>query len=157
MDPRTYSLAEMAAVNESIEIDATPAEVWSVVMDPNRLDDWVTAHRKVYDAPQGELSEGDSFKQKLRVVGPSFKVTWTVVEANEPTLAVWEGKGPGGSKADVRYELAENGNGGTRFHYCNNFELPGGALSAPAKSIAGPPATKQARASLQNLKKLLEG
>ena len=145
----------MAAVNESIEIAATPAEVWAVVMDPNRLGDWVTAHKKVYDAPNGELSEGDSFKQKLRVVGPSFKVTWTVVEATEPTLAVWEGTGPGGSKADVRYELTES-DGGTRFDYCNSFELPGGPLSLPAKSIAGPPATKQARASLQNLKKLLE-
>ena len=147
----------MAAVNESIEIDATPAEVWAVVMDPSRLGDWVTAHKKVYDAPQGELSEGDSFKQKLRVVGPSFKVKWTVVEASEPTLARWKGTGPGGSAADVLYELAENGNGGTRFDYCNNFELPGGPLSMPAKSIAGPPATKQARASLENLKKLLEG
>ena len=125
-------------------------------MDPHRLGDWVTAHKKLYDAPQGELSEGDSFKQKLRVVGPSFKVKWTVVEANEPNLAVWEGRGPGGSKADVRYELTADGNGGTRFDYCNNFELPGGPLSIPAKSVAGPPATKQARSSLQNLKKLLE-
>ena len=128
-----------------------------MVMDPNRLGDWVTAHKKLYDAPNGELSEGDSFRQKLRVVGPSFKVKWTVVEASEPSLAVWAGKGPGGSSADVRYELSADGNGGTRFDYCNSFELPGGPLSMPAKSIAGPPATKQARASLQNLKKLLEG
>jgi len=147
----------VAAVNESIDIDAKPAEVWAVVMDPNRLGDWVTAHKKLYDAPNGELSEGDSFRQKLRVVGPSFKVRWTVVEASEPSLAVWAGKGPGGSTADVRYELSEDGNGGTRFDYCNSFELPGGPLSMPAKSVAGPPATKQARASLQNLKKLLEG
>ena len=125
-------------------------------MDPNRLGDWVTAHKKIYDAPSGELSEGDSFKQKLRVVGPSFKVTWTVIEANEPTLARWKGKGPGGAGADVRYELSSNGNGGTRFDYCNDFELPGGPLSIPAKSVAGPPATKQAKASLQNLKELCE-
>lgn len=124
-------------------------------MDPHRLGDWVTAHRKVYDAPEGELSEGDSFKQKLRVVGPSFKVKWTVIEASEPTLAVWEGKGPGGSSADVRYELTES-NGGTRFDYCNNFELPGGPLSVAAKGIAGRPASKQARGSLLNLKELLE-
>ena len=145
----------MAAVNESIEIAAPPAEVWAVVMDPNRFGDWVTAHKKVYDAPSGELSEGDSFRQKLRVTGPSFKVKWTVVEAEEPSLAVWEGKGPGGSRADVRYELTET-NGGTRFDYCNNFELPGGPLGMVAKGIAGPPATKQARQTLQNLKKLLE-
>ena len=146
----------MAAVNESIEIAASPSEVWSVVMDPQRLGDWVTAHKKLYDAPSGELSAGDSFKQKLRVVGPSFKVKWSVVEAEEPKKARWRGKGPGGSGADVTYELTETDDGGTRFDYCNNFELPGGPLSIPAKSIAGPPATKQAKASLLNLKKLLE-
>jgi carbon monoxide dehydrogenase subunit G len=145
----------MAAVNETIEIAATPEEVWAVVMDPHRLGDWVTAHKKIYDASEGALSAGDSFRQKLQVVGPSFKVKWTVVEANEPTLAVWEGEGPGGSSADVRYELAA-ANGGTRFDYCNNFELPGGPLAAAAKGIAGKPATKQARESLANLKALLE-
>ena len=145
----------MAAVNESIEITAPPAEVWAVIMDPHRLGDWVTAHKKVYDAPEGGLSQGDSFEQKLQVVGPSFKVKWTVVEASEPTLAVWEGKGPGGSKADVRYELSESGDG-TRFDYCNDFELPGGPLAKVAGGIAGAPATKQARESLKNLKELLE-
>ncbi len=146
----------MSAVNESIEINASPTEVWAVVMDPNRLGDWVTAHRKVYDAPADPLEAGDSFKQKLQVAGPSFKVRWTVVESEEPALAVWKGKGPGGSKADVRYELSES-NGGTRFDYCNDFDLPGGPLAKAAESIAGPPATKQARESLANLKKLLEG
>jgi carbon monoxide dehydrogenase subunit G len=146
---------EVAAVSESIEIAVTPQEVWAVVMDPHRLGDWVTAHKKVEGAPEGELSKGDSFKQKLRVVGPSFKVKWTVVEASEPTRAVWEGRGPAGSKADVTYDLSETEEG-TRFDYCNNFELPGGPLGLAAKGIAGTPATKRARQSLANLKKLLE-
>ena len=127
-----------------------------MIMDPRRLGDWVTAHRKLYDTPNGELSEGDSFKQKLRVVGPSFKVRWSIVEADEPKLAVWQGKGPGGSSADVRYELSETDDGGTRFDYCNDFQLPGGPLSIPARGVAGPRATKQAKATLSNLKELLE-
>ncbi len=146
----------MAKVEESIKIEATPEEVWAIVMDPHRLGDWVTAHREVEGAPEGELAVGDSFKQKLQVAGPSFKVRWTVVEASEPNLAVWEGKGPAGTKADVRYELTAEG-GGTRFDYCNNFELPGGPLAKVAGGIAGAPATKQAQDSLQNLKEFLEG
>ena len=126
-----------------------------MVMDPNRLGDWVTAHRKVEGAPEGELSEGDSFKQKLKVLGPSFKVKWTVLEASAPNRAVWEGKGPGGSKADVTYNLEETEDG-TRFDYCNSFELPRGPLRMVGTKIAGTPATKQARDSLANLKKLLE-
>lgn len=145
----------MAKVEESIQIKASPEEVWAVIMDPNRLGDWVTAHKKVEDAPAGELAMGDEFRQKLRVVGPSFKVRWKVIEVDEPSVAVWEGKGPGGTKADVRYELSVE-NGGTRFDYSNNFELPGGPLAGVGSKIAGSPATKQARDSLKNLKKLLE-
>lgn len=145
----------VSEVKDSIEIAATPQEVWDVVMDPNCLSDWVTAHRKVYDVPDDGLKEGSEFRQKLRVNGPSFKVRWKVVEVDEPRLAVWEGKGPAGSKADVRYELAES-NGGTRFDYTNSFDLPGGVIGKAAGGIAGKPAEKQARDSLKNLKKLLE-
>jgi carbon monoxide dehydrogenase subunit G len=145
----------MSEVNDSIEIAASPADVWAVIMDPNRLEDWVTAHRKVYDVPDTPLTEGSEFRQKLRVSGASFKVSWTVVEADEPRLAVWKGDGPAGTSADVRYELAETADG-TRFDYTNSFELPGGALGKAAGDIAGKPAEKQARDSLENLKKLLE-
>jgi len=145
----------MAKVEETIRIEASPEEVWEVIMDPHRLGDWVTAHREVEGAPDGELTQGDSFKQKLQVVGPSFKVRWKVVEVDAPKLAVWEGKGPGGTKADVRYELSED-DGATCFDYFNSFELPGGPLSSVGSKIAGAPATKQARDSLANLKELLE-
>lgn len=146
----------MAKVEDTIRIEASPEKVWEVIMDPDRLGDWVTAHRDSEDAPGGVLTKGDSFKQKLQVVGPSFKVRWKVVEADAPSLAVWEGKGPGGTKADVRYELSEE-DGGTSFAYSNSFELPGGPLAGIGSKIAGAPAAKHSRESLENLKKLLEG
>jgi uncharacterized membrane protein len=142
-------------VRESIEIDAPPAKVWEVVMDPNRLGDWVSAHRKVSGVPKTPLNPGDSFSQSLSVAGQSFGVEWTLVEAKEGKLAVWEAAGPRKTHADVRYELSAK-NGGTHFDYVNDFSLPGGPLKVVANGISGRPAKLAARKSLKDLKKLLE-
>ena len=42
--------------------------------------------------------------------------------------AVWEGRGPVRSHARTEYHLTENGDGGTDFHYVNEFKAPGGPL-----------------------------
>lgn len=145
----------MAEVHESVEIDAPAEEVWALVMDPARLGDWVTAHREVYDVPDGPLVAGDGFRQKLCVAGKSFDVGWELIEAEKPSLAVWKAKGPKGTGAAVRYELSAK-NGSTRFDYVNDFDLPGGPLKIVAGGIAGRPAKRAARKSLERLKALLE-
>lgn len=144
-------------VETTIDLPAPPEEVFAVVMDPLQLEDWVTAHDSVKDVPDSELAEGSTFRQKLKVAGVGFGVTWEVTEIDAPRLAVWEGKGPAGSKARCRYEL-EAHDGGTRFHYLNEFELPGGKLAAAAgKAIGEERGRAEAEKSLENLRKLLAG
>lgn len=145
----------MPDVRESIEIEAPAEEVWALVMDPDRLGDWVTAHRDASGVPDRPLEPGDEFNQKLCVAGKSFNVDWELIEARKPEFAVWKAKGPKGAGADVRYELSGNGDG-TRFEYTNDFDLPGGPLKFVAGGIAGRPAKRAARKSLRRLKKLLE-
>ncbi len=145
----------MPCVRESIEIAAPPEEVWAVVMDPCRLGEWVSAHRRSKDLPELPMDEGESFNQTLCLAGKSFDVAWTLLESRDGKLAVWEAVGPRKAKADVRYEFAAS-NGGTRFDYVNEFEVPGGPLKFVAGGVAGAPARRQARKSLQALKRLLE-
>ena len=152
-----HTQREVAAVNESIEIAARPAEVWAVIMDPHRLGDWVTAHRKVYDAPSGELSEGDSFKQKLRVVGPSFKVKWIDRRGRRAQPGRLGGQGPG--RLGGRRALRALRDGRRRHALRLLQQLRASrrpALAFPRRASRAPPATKQAKATLQNLKELLE-
>ena len=40
-------------VQRDIVIDAPPKRVYDVVMDPRRLEDWVTIHHHLEDAPPG--------------------------------------------------------------------------------------------------------
>ena len=145
------------AVQTSVDIDASPQKVWNVVMDPRHLESWVTTHEKVSRAP-ARLSSGSSFEQTLRLVGKSFDVRWTVIEAKEPHFAEWRGDGPYGSRARVRYELASLDGKRTHFGYENEFELPSGLLGRAAARVVGSARVRrEAKRSLANLKQLLQG
>ena len=47
-------------VERDITINASPDEVWNVLMDPQRLKDWVSIHQKLKQAPSGVLERGDA-------------------------------------------------------------------------------------------------
>jgi uncharacterized protein YndB with AHSA1/START domain len=144
-------------VSSEIEIDAPPEEVFETVMDPARLGDWVTTHGGIVEEPEGELAEGSTFRQRLRVAGVSFKVRWRVARLDRPKLVEWEGEGPGGSSALIRYTLDPLEGGATRFEYLNEFELPGGKLAQLAGGkIGGGRGRAEAERSLERLKRLLE-
>ena len=140
----------MSKVTTSIEIAATPQQVWDVVMDATRLADWVTIHR-------GLGAHGsDHMEQTLHLRGVNFHVAWDLTESDEPRLAVWEGHGPARSRAHTSYRLTER-DGGTRFDYTNEFKAPFGPLGAVAsRALVGGVPEREANASLARLKKLVE-
>ena len=143
-------------VRTEIEIEAPVEEVFDAVLDPMRLEEWVTAHREIVETPDVPLEEGSEFRQKLRVAGVSFKVTWHLRKLRRPELVEWEGDGPAGSKARACYSF-DAVETGTRFSYVNEFEMPGGKIAAKAASVIGEERGRQeAERSLANLKKLLE-
>jgi carbon monoxide dehydrogenase subunit G len=143
-------------VTESIVLPASPELVWETIMDPSRLGDWVTTHVDVEADSPGPVGEGDSFRQRLRLSGKAFDVDWKVVEARAPRIALWRGEGPAGSVAEVSYRLEPAG-GATRFDYSNSFALPGGVLGELAGgAFAATSGRREARRSLENLRRLLE-
>ncbi|HEX6711785.1 MAG TPA: SRPBCC family protein [Thermoleophilaceae bacterium] len=144
-------------MERDITIDAPPEKVWEVLMDPERLADWVSIHQKLKKAPNGILNEGDELTQCLRLMHKNFDVAWTVEQARRPKKAIWEGRGPLRSKASVQYELSPDGNGGTRFHYMNEFKAPMGPLGAFfADHAFQRTSEREADKTLDKLKKLLE-
>jgi uncharacterized protein YndB with AHSA1/START domain len=145
------------AVHETVELDASPEEVWELIMDPRRLGDWVSAHRDLGELPELPLTGGDRFRQKLGVGPVRFSVEWEVLEAQAPTLARWRGEGPGGSTAEIVYQL-EPSDRGTRFVYENDYELPGGFVGRAAKkAVSAAAGSREARRSLKRLQGVIAG
>lgn len=144
-------------VERDITIEASPDKVWRVLMDPQKLADWVSIHQKLKKAPDGQLERGDELVQCLRLMHTNFDVKWRVKQADKPHKAVWEGRGPVRSKAEVVYELRPDDNGGTRFHYENEFKSPGGLFGGfiADRAFQGT-SEREADKTLDSLKRLLE-
>ena len=147
----------MSLVHVKTKIAAPIERVWETVMDPNRLEQWVTIHRALKDVSDGPLGAGSTMYQVLHLVGISFQVHWTLVDVHPPKHAEWEGRGPAHSRARIRYELSSDSDDSTDFEYFNDFTVPGGRLGLVAsRVIVGAASEREADHSLQKLKALLE-
>ena len=146
----------MTKLEREIEILAPPDAVYDVVSDPTCLGDWVTIQEELEDAPTGDLTAGSRLRQRMKVAGQRFHLSWMVVEAARPSRIVWEGRGPMGSKAKAIYEIAGNGDGGSRFSYLNEYSLPGGPAGRLAGMAIRGASGREADRTLKRLKKLVE-
>jgi len=142
-------------VERTVRLSAAPRDVYDVVMDPARLEDWVTIHDHLVGDPPSPLKKGSRLTQCLRLAGKRFKVRWTVVENDPCRKVVWEGRGPVMSHAQVEYRFEPDGEG-TRFSYVNQYDLPGGPLGRIAGRTVSRVTTREVDGSLQKLKALVD-
>jgi Polyketide cyclase / dehydrase and lipid transport len=146
----------MSVVRASIDIPATPERVWELVMDPDRLGDWVTIHRRLVRADAGPPRKGFQMEQLLRLRGVTIDVHWKLTECRPHELAVWRGRGPARSRARTEYKIASEGDG-THFDYRNEFHPPLGFLGALAsRALVGGMPEREAKLTLARLRALLE-
>jgi uncharacterized protein YndB with AHSA1/START domain len=146
----------VSEVSTSIQIAAPPEQVWALAMDPDRLHEWVTIHRRLHGHDNGPPREGYEMEQTLHLRGVNFKVHWELVACDAGRHAEWHGRGPARSHAETEYRLTEV-DGGTRFDYRNVFKAPLGPLGAVAsRAIVGGLPRREADASLRKLKALAE-
>lgn len=146
----------MSTVTASIDIAASPRQIWQVAMDPARLSDWVTIHRRLRGSDDGPPRLGMRMDQQIHLRGVSLDVHWTLVQCQPPALAVWEGRGPAHSRAHTEYSLNETETG-TRFDYRNEFHAPLGLLGALAsRALVGGIPEREAKRTLERLKSIVE-
>jgi len=146
----------MSLVTASIHIASPPEDVWRMVMDPARLSEWVTIHRKLVHADDGQPRVGYAMDQQIHLRGVSLEVHWTLVECRRAVCAVWEGRGPARSHAHSEYLLSPE-DGGTRFDYRNEFRPPLGPVGAlVSRALVGGMPEREAQRTLERLRAQLE-
>jgi uncharacterized protein YndB with AHSA1/START domain len=147
----------MSTVTASIEIAASPQEVWDTVMDPARLVDWVTIHRKLRHDEGDPARVGYRMDQQIHLRGVSVDIHWALVESVPGEHAVWKGRGPARSRARTEYTLQPASDGRTRFDYRNEFHAPLGPFGALAsRALVGGIPEREATRTLERLRALLE-
>ncbi len=146
----------MALVTASTWIAVEPANVWEMIMDPNRLSEWVTIHRRLVHADDGPARVGYAMDQQIHLRGVSLEVHWKLVDCRLNELAVWEGRGPARSSARSEYILSPERDG-TRFDYRNDFRAPLGPLGAlVSRALVGGMPEREAERTLDRLRTHLE-
>ena len=146
----------MSLVTASIHIAAPPDDMWKMVMDPSRLGEWVTIHRKLVHADDGAPRVGYMMDQQIHMRGVSLEVHWTLTECRPCERAVWDGRGPARSRARSEYILSAE-DAGTRFDYRNEFRPPLGPVGALAsRALVGGMPEREAKRTLERLRAHIE-
>ena len=147
----------MSLVTASIDIPASAEQVWKIVMDPDRLADWVTIHRGLTHADGGPPRVGYQMDQQIHLRGVSLDVHWELVDCSPCERAVWDGRGPARSRARTEYILSAAADGGTRFDYRNEFRPPLGPIGAlVSRALVGGMPEREAKRTLDRLRAYLE-
>jgi carbon monoxide dehydrogenase subunit G len=141
----------MPVVSKSADIAAPPEKVWEAITDPSRFGEWQTIHVGFSGDAPASLTPGESFKQKVTIMGMPGEVEWTVDEADEPNTLKLSGTGPMGTKATAAFVL-EGSNGATKLTYDTGFE---GAALAPLAGALEEQSNKAADESLAKLSSLV--
>lgn len=95
----------MASVGAQVEIAATPREVWEVLADPGRFGGWVDNHVDFVGEPPQTYRPGQSFGQRIQVMGLPVEVRWRVEELVPPLRIGLSGNGPMGIALGASYDV----------------------------------------------------
>lgn len=127
-----------------------------MVMDPERLHEWVTIHRKLVHADHGPARVGYEMDQQIHLRGVNLEVHWKLTDCDACQRAVWEGRGPARSRARTEYVLSVD-DGATRFDYRNEFRPPLGPVGAiVSRALVGGIPEREATRTLARLRACLE-
>ena len=140
-------------IEEGVEINRPPQEVFDYVANPENLPEWSGIVQEVHKETQGPPREGERFTTVAKFLGRRFETPMQVT-AHEPPLRHSDRSTGGPFPQEYTFLLEEAAGGGTRLTQVAEGE-PGGffRLVGPLLEMAG---RRQFRTDLANLKDLLE-
>lgn len=94
----------MANVNASAQLPASPEQVWDVLADFGKFEQWLTIHQGWKSELPTELGVGTKVTQIVSIMGMANKIEWNVDEYSPPKALRISGTGMAG--VEVAFTLA---------------------------------------------------
>lgn len=147
----------MARIERSVEINASPTEVFELLTDLDRLSQWATVAGETENPPDKPLRTGQSWQHGIRVGGMTITADWRVAGLEAPRYVEYEVTAPGDGRMNMKQRISPTQQG-SLVELEIDYELPGGLLGQLADRVYVERRNeREAESSLQNLKDLLEG
>lgn len=110
----------MGQISTSVELPATPEQVFAIAGDPNTFEKWLTLHVKFKgDVP--ELAQGAQFTEVISMMGMPNSITWNVDEYAAPKSLKISGTGMAGVKVAITIGVEPVGEG-SKLDLATEFE-----------------------------------
>jgi uncharacterized protein YndB with AHSA1/START domain len=116
----------VTVISATVEIDATPEEVWEVVADPRNLPRWDRRITKVVGVPKEGLEAGTEYTTIMGLIGVHAHVDAEVLELKPPEHSKIRLSGPV-LEAVVTTDITPL-DGRTRLRHVVDYEFRGGVL-----------------------------
>ena len=142
----------MPKVSVSTEAAAGPDKVWQLAVDLPRYAEWLTMHDAFTSDVPAELSQGVTYKQRVKLMGMPAEMAWRVTTADAPGHLECAGDGPMGVKAHNRFVIEPSGEG-SKITF--EMEFNGPALAGPMAGMVEKQAGTAAQQSLEKFTALL--
>jgi len=148
----------MSRAHASVEVRASPEDVWKVVANPRNLPRWDRHITNVEGVPPNGLAKGASYSTRVRFMGVGARVDATVLEMEPPHYAKIRLNGL--MDATVETTVSPLGNGKSRLEHDVEYRLRGGPLgsmAAQALRMTGGPQLVLRRGTMAQKRQAEEG
>ena len=116
----------MTRIHETINVDATPEDVWAIIADAHNLPLWNKHIYAVHDVPEGTLEAGSRYWTEMGGFGVRFRVRAQVEEVVAPKYARVRLSGP--IDAVVQTWVHPSGARRSLLEHQVDYTIRGGAL-----------------------------
>ncbi|MEU7907179.1 SRPBCC family protein [Actinoplanes sp. NPDC049118] len=142
----------MPKVSVSAGVAAGPDKVWQLAVDLPRVPEWNTMHEGFTGEVPETLTEGATYKQRVKLMGMPAEMSWRVTTAEAPKRIELSGDGPMGVKARNGFLIEPDGDG-SQVTY--EMEFIGPALAGPMGGMLEKQAGQAAEKALAKFTALL--
>jgi carbon monoxide dehydrogenase subunit G len=142
----------MPKVSVSQEVAVPPERVWELASNLSRYGEWLTMHEGFTTDVPADPKAGDTYKQKVKLMGMPAEIAWRVVTAEAPGKLELAGDGPMNVKANNRTTIEPSGEGS---RITLEMEFNGPALAGPMAGMVEKQAGSAAKESLAKFVALL--